>query len=109
MSWMESAVAAAASFGAALGGAWLAFALSKLEKKRDLRKSKVAAGNRALFALMRQFNTLHNIKTQFIDPRPDDPLRFRKHSSDASLAGLRNVYWCGDPDQSLRTCSDFGR
>jgi hypothetical protein len=60
---------------AAFAGAWFAYALSKHERTRDLIDARVAAANRAIFALLRQFNSLHIIRLQEINPRRGDPLR----------------------------------
>lgn len=72
---VTSVVSALTTLLAAFAGAWFAFELANRDRVRDLTNARVAAGNRAIFILMRHFNTLHNLKTQVIDPKRADPLR----------------------------------
>ncbi len=60
---------------AAFAGAWFAYRLERKQRRRELDDSRVAAGNRAVMTLMNQVNKLHNIRTQFIDPKRQDEFR----------------------------------
>jgi hypothetical protein len=70
---MELIVSGLTTLVAAFAGAWFAYILSNRDRVRDQENAQVAAGNRAIFMLMRQFNTLHNLKTLIIDPKRSDP------------------------------------
>ncbi len=73
-------VPAFATLIAALLGSLLgplsAFTLQRREQERKIKADNISAGNRALFTLMTQFETLENIRKKFIDPVRAHPLRF---------------------------------
>ena len=60
---------------AAFAGSWFAYILSNRDRARNEKDARVAAANRALFTLLRQFNTLYVLKAQIIDPKRSDALR----------------------------------
>jgi len=57
-------------------GPWFAFRLQKQEKVQKMKVDNITAGNLALFTISRQFQTLGNLRKQFIDPVREHPLRF---------------------------------
>ena len=61
---------------AAYLGAKYAFKLQAMKNIEELASSNVAAGNRAVFSLIRTFNRLKNIETQFIEPYKHDKAAF---------------------------------
>ena len=61
---------------AAFLGAGYAFKLQNNKIARDQVKEHVAAGNKAIFMLLRQYNELSVIQRQFIDPIRDHPFKF---------------------------------
>lgn len=67
---------AVATIASAFIGSLSAFLLATKREERELKKRRAEAGNRALFALGRQLNTLETIKRQFVDPVRQDPARF---------------------------------
>lgn len=60
---------------AAFVGAWAAFRLQHQKELDDQRRARIAAGNRALFTLLQQANTLKLFQRDFIDPNRDHPGR----------------------------------
>ena len=74
--FINQVVPAAATLLAAFVGAWLAFRLTDKAHERRTEAANVAAINRALFVVLRQFNAIKNVKDQLIDPARDDPARF---------------------------------
>ncbi len=56
---------------AAFLGAWYAFHLHDKKQDNKTKKEHIAAGNRALFVLIRQYNALLGIKGKIIDPVKD--------------------------------------
>ena len=75
-SWITDAISAGTTLIAAFSGAWYAFRLSSKNENRKLIQDQLAAGNRAIFILLRQFNELSAIQHQLINPHRDDPQRY---------------------------------
>ena len=75
-SWITTAVSAVSTLIAAFSGAWYAFRLNSKNTKDKLIQEQVAAGNRAIFMLLRQFNELSAIQNKLINPHRDDPQRY---------------------------------
>jgi hypothetical protein len=73
---LQPALSALATLAAAFSGARYAFHLQGQARARWPVEDRVAAGNRAIFVLIRQFNTLKTFQTQIIDPVRDDPGAF---------------------------------
>lgn len=69
---LNTGVAAVATLVAAFAGAWWAFRLADNHAKRKTVEDQVAAANRALFVLIRQFNSLANLKQKLLDPVRND-------------------------------------
>lgn len=61
---------------AAFMGAYSAFALQNKKQERELSSSKVEAGNKAIFNLIRSYNTFLAFKKQFIEPFENEPGKF---------------------------------
>ncbi len=68
-------VGALTTLVAAFAGSWFAYKFSDRDRKRQLEDAQVAAANRAIFTLMRQFNTLTVFKERIIAPKRADALR----------------------------------
>jgi hypothetical protein len=68
-------ITALATIAAAFAGSLSAFALERREKTKRMKADNITAGNRALFTIKRQYERLHNIRSQWIDPVRDHPLR----------------------------------
>lgn len=68
-------LSAFATLIAAFLGAWFAFKLQDRAKFREEVKANVAAGNRALFNLLRQANSLKLIQRDHLDEHRDNPGR----------------------------------
>ena len=64
---------AIATLLAAFLGAWFAFILENRKKERELEDKNIAAGNRALFVLIRQLNVLLVFQKQAIEPVRNHP------------------------------------
>jgi len=73
---LQPALSALATLVAAFSGARYAFHLQGKAQARRTVEDRVAAGNRAIFVLIRQFNTLKTFQIQIIDPVRDDPRAF---------------------------------
>lgn len=71
-------VPALATLVAAFIGAWFAFRLTDKAHARQTENQNVAAINRALFVVLRQFNAVKNVRDQLIDPVRNEPGRFIK-------------------------------
>lgn len=57
-------------------GAWLSYFFGRRQKLADIAKDNVEKGNRALFVLFRQVNTLAYIKSAIFDKFENNRLRF---------------------------------
>ncbi len=57
-------------------GAKYAFQLQADKKEEELLRENVAAGNRAIFAIIRKFNKLKNFDVQFLESFKGDPTAF---------------------------------
>lgn len=68
-------LSALATLVAAFLGAWSAFKLQDRSRQREERKQNIAAGNRALFNLLRQSNSLKLIQRDYLDEHRDHPGR----------------------------------
>lgn len=64
------------TLAAAFSGAICAFWLNDNAKARETEQQQVAAVNRAIFALVQQFNTLKVIQRQIIEPSRNDKAKF---------------------------------
>jgi len=73
---IELILPAGTTLGAAFIGAWCAFKLQDRGHERKMRQNVVASGNRAIFALMRQWQSLKSVQQQVIEPFRTHPLRF---------------------------------
>jgi hypothetical protein len=67
---------AVGALGAAFLGAWYAFRLNNNASAHQTVRERVAAINKALFVLVRQFNSLRAIQNQIINPARADLTRF---------------------------------
>lgn len=76
LSSIELIVPAVSTLGAAFLGAWCAFKLQDRDHERKMRANAMAGGNRAIFTLMRQWNSLKLVQQQIIEPYRTDPNRF---------------------------------
>ena len=74
-SWIDL-LPAAVTLLAAFLGAWSAFQLDNKVRARRTTRAQVAAVNRGMFVLGRQYNLLLNLQAQVVDPVRDDPARF---------------------------------
>jgi len=63
------------TLAAAFMGSWAAFRLQLFDRKGEERKLNVAAGNRALIALLQQVNTLKLFQDDSIEPFRRSPIR----------------------------------
>jgi hypothetical protein len=66
---------ALATLIAAFVGAWSAFQLQARDKSEEQRRQRIAAGNRALFTLLQQANTLKLFQMDQVDPVRNSPGR----------------------------------
>lgn len=66
---------AAATLISAFLGSWFAFRFASHEKKKEQSEKDIAAGDRALFVLLRQFNELLVFQKKIIDPTRNNPAR----------------------------------
>ena len=73
---IELIISAIPSLVAVFLGAWLAFKFQNLARKKETRANAVAAGNRTIFTLMRQYNSLLLLQRDIIEPARSHPLRF---------------------------------
>jgi len=73
---LQPALSALATLAAAFFGARYAFRLQGRAQARRTVEERVAAGNRAIFVPICQFNTLKTFQNQIIDPIRDDPGAF---------------------------------
>lgn len=62
-------------------GATAAFFWERLTRRKEREKELVAAGNRAIFIISRQFSVLNQLKAQIIDPVRNDPDAWVKMSA----------------------------
>lgn len=58
---------------AAFFGAWFAFSLQNMSRKKDDQNTKISFGNQALFTLCQRVNNLWLIQKKIIDPFRGDP------------------------------------
>jgi len=72
---LELIVRTLTTFGAAFFGAWFAFKFQGLAREKETRAKAVAAGNRAIFTLMRQWDLLYKIQQDEIEPMRSHPLK----------------------------------
>lgn len=77
-SFMQTLLTPLATLVAAFLGAYCAFSLNDNARARQTVRDQVAAVNRALFVLTRQFNLLRGIQNQVINPVREDDTRFIK-------------------------------
>ncbi len=61
---------------AAFAGAYSAFLLQNKKQEKELIASKVGSGNKAIFHIIRNYNTFGSYKKQYIAPFINDPGRF---------------------------------
>lgn len=80
-------VIASITLVAAFVGAYSAFLLQNAKQKSELTASRVEAGNNAIFALMRSYNTFLAFKKQFIEPNREDSARFVTIPPSVGFAG----------------------
>ncbi len=73
---MDTIITALATLAAAYFGALFAFKFQDRNEDRKARTNNIAAGNRAMFLLLRQFNELSVIQKQIIDPARTHPAKF---------------------------------
>lgn len=73
---MDTIITTVATLAAAYFGALFAFKFQSRTEERKIRSNNVAAGNRAMFLLLRQFNSLSVIQKQIIEPHRKHPLKF---------------------------------
>ena len=73
---ISTLITAAVTLLATFVGAGFAFRLNDKARARQTVRDQVAAVNRAIFILGRQFNLLKVIQTETIDPFREDPTRF---------------------------------
>ena len=73
---MDTIITAIATLAAAYFGALFAFKFQERNEDRKIKASNIAAGNRAMFLLLRQFNELSVVKKQIIDPHREHPAKF---------------------------------
>lgn len=73
---MDTIIAALATLAAAYFGAFFAFKFQERKEEQKIRTNNIAAGNRAMFLLFRQFNELSVIQKQIIEPDRTHPVRF---------------------------------
>lgn len=96
-------IGALATLVAAFVGAWSAFKLQDRAKQREERRQNVAAGNRALFNLLRQSNSLKLIQLDFLDEHRDHPGRHLtmqpvpQQSYDDTKFDLRELSFMAEP------------
>lgn len=64
------------TLAAAFFGAKYAFDLQAAKALRETESAQIAAGNKAIFALVRKYNQLLNFKHQFLERFRDDPTAF---------------------------------
>lgn len=62
-----------ATIASVFAGATAAFFWERRTKEKEREKELVAAGNRAIFVISRQFAVLNELKTQIIDPVRNNP------------------------------------
>ena len=73
---MDTIITALATLAAAFFGALFAFKFQERNEERKIRSNNIAAGNRTMFLLLRQFNELSVIQKQIIDPDREHPAKF---------------------------------
>lgn len=71
----DTLISAMVTLAAAFLGAWSAFKLEDRARKRKKVEENIAAGNRAIFMLLRMFNELFNIQQQVIEPVREHPAK----------------------------------
>jgi|SRR3990170_7654293 len=74
--FMDSIITALATLAAAYFGALFAFKFQERKEERKILTNNIAAGNRAMFLLFRQFNELSVIQKQIIEPARTHPAKF---------------------------------
>lgn len=65
-----------ATLTAAFIGAWTAFHLESKARKNEERQKRIDAANSLIYALMERSSIINYIKTDIIDPKRDDKVRF---------------------------------
>jgi hypothetical protein len=73
---LSDRVNAIATLLAAGVGAYIAFYLSDLRRKKDIIERNIAASNLALFNLISMHNSFVKYRNQFIDPERNSPIRY---------------------------------
>ncbi|MEW5056527.1 MAG: hypothetical protein AB1Y25_02795 [Cycloclasticus sp.] len=94
------------TLSAAFMGAYSAFALQNRKHERERTTAKVEAGNKAIFNLVRSYNTFLAFKKQFIDPFENDPGKFVSIPPSIGFEGKANfdfdsltyLFQIGDPN-----------
>jgi len=73
---MDTIINSLVTLVAAFFGAFFAFKFQERNEERKIKAKNIAAGNRAMFLLLRQFNKLSVIQKQIINPVREHPAKF---------------------------------